>query len=171
MSPSLAVDRKKLYLFGGTVQVDGNKQPCSTLEVYDSETDKWTIIATDIPHTAPSMKMYSLAGRLLFFGIDPSDGQQLRFTIFDPEPKALPQIAKPLDFSNHGTAVNVTDSVNAVMRRDKNKDGVISENEIGKRMKSFFMNADKNGDRSLSYAEVQAELEAEANKETETEND
>ena len=171
MSPSLAVHRKKLYLFGGTVQVDGNQQPCSTLEVYDSETDEWKIIATDLPHTAPNMKMHSLAGRLLFCGIDPSDGHKLRFTIFDPEPKASPQIAKPLDFSNHGTAVNVTDSVKAVMRRDENKDGVISEDEIGKRMKSFFMAADKNGDRSLSYAEVQAELEAEANKETESEND
>ena len=114
------------------------------------------------------MKMHSLAGRLLFYGIDPSDGKQLRFTIFDPEPKASPQIAKPLDFSSHGSAVNVTDSVKAVMRRDENKDGVISEDEIGKRMKSFFIAADKNGDRSLSYDEVQAELEAEAKKETES---
>lgn len=69
-----------------------------------------------------------------------------------------------MSFMASGNGGDVTDSVKAIMRRDSNKDGFVTEAEIGKRMKSFFDAADKNGDQRMNIEEVTAELKAAAEK-------
>ena len=164
LSPSIAIDEKKLYLFGGESHRNGKLVPCPSLEMYDSETDCWLEIASSVPFTNAAMTVHSLEGRLFFFGNDSADDSLLRFTIFDPEPLASPRISEPMSFMASGNGGDVTDSVKAIMRRDSNKDGFVTEAEIGKRMKSFFDAADKNGDQRMNIEEVTAELKAAAEK-------
>ena len=165
LSPSIAIHQTKLYLFGGKIRRNGKLEPCPFLEMYDSETDRWVTVAASVPCTNADMKMFSLGGRLLFFGNDSSDDSRLRFTIFDPDPMAAPKLSETLSFHGINRSGDVTDSVKAIMRRDVNKDGFVSKPEIGGRMESFFDAADDNGDHRLDIDEITAELKAAATQE------
>jgi N-acetylneuraminic acid mutarotase len=178
--PQVAVDGKQIYLFGGFSNLDGHFTECKTLEVYDSETDQWTTVADAIDGVDASMRLFNLAGRLLFFGVDRDNEQQVKFVMYDPNPMAQPKQVAAMSFRDSGSRGSSEAAKNAkmLMRKDTNKDGKLSADELGKRMSIFAEAADTDGDGLVSFREAKTKMEAdeqaekEANESTEpTSND
>jgi N-acetylneuraminic acid mutarotase len=159
--PMVVAEDKKIYLFGGFSNADGHFAECPSLEVYDSETDQWTTVAETIPGVDASMRMFNLAGRLLFFGIDREQPQQAKFAIYDPNPTAPPVTVVATSFGGtQNTGSEATKNAKLMMRKDANKDGRLSLQELGTRMADFAKAADSDGDGLVSFEELKAKLEA-----------
>jgi len=167
--PQVAVDGKKIYLFGGFSNVDGHFTECKTLEVYDSETDKWSTMAESIAGVDASMRLFNMAGRLLFFGIDRDNDAQAKFVIYDPNPTAQPAQVAAMRFGGDGRRGGGDAAKNAkmLMRKDTDKDGKLSADELGKRMGDFVKQADTDGDTLVSFTEAKAKMEADEKAELE----
>ena len=158
--PSVAVDGKKLYLFGGFSNTDGNFSECESLEMYDSETNAWKTVAESIDGVDASMRLFNLAGRLLFFGVDRQDDQRVKFVLFDPDPTVMPDEVAAMNFMRRSRGGDAERNAKSLMRRDTDKDGLLSQEELGKRMKEIFDAADANQDQRVSFQELLTKLEA-----------
>lgn len=101
--PMVAVEGKKVYLFGGFSGDNGHFTANATLEVYDSEADTWTTLAESIEGVDASMRLFNLAGRLVFFGIDRDNDAQAKFVLYDPNPIAEPTTVAATSFSGGKT--------------------------------------------------------------------
>ncbi|QGJ68758.1 N-acetylneuraminate epimerase [Planctomycetales bacterium 10988] len=172
--PSLVVSDEVLYLFGGFTRTkDGHFAPATSLERYDSETDKWTTVSQNLPaEIDSSMAMLNMGGRLLFYGIDRHAEGVANFVLYDPSPQAEPEVVSAMSFSRStDSSEEVDQNTKVIMRKDANKDGQVSRNELGNRMTAFFESADSNSDQMLSYTEVKEAFERQAEIEEKDENE
>jgi len=168
--PMFAVDGKKLYLFGGFSNEGGHFTECTKLEVYDTETDRWSIVAESIEGVDASMRLFNLAGRLLFFGIDRETAGQAKFVLYDPNPTQQPETVAAMSFGGRPRGGSeAAANAKMMMRKDTDKDGKLSIEELGRRMGDFFKAADTDGDSLVSFAEAKAKLEADEAAEKEIE--
>ncbi|MEL7266005.1 MAG: hypothetical protein AAFP69_14490 [Planctomycetota bacterium] len=159
--PSVAVDGKMIYLFGGFSNDDGQFKECPKLEVYDSESDSWTTMSESIAGVDASMRLFNVSGRLLFFGIDREKEGRAKFVLFDPNPTAEPQAVAAMSFGGFGRrSSQATANAKMLMRKDTDKDGKLSASELGKRMSAFAKAADTDGDTLVSFAEAEAKMKA-----------
>ena len=158
--PSVAVDGKKLYLFGGFSNTGGNFTECESLEMYDSETNVWSTVAESIDGVDASMRLFNLAGRLLFFGVDRQNDKQVNFVLYDPDPTVMPDEVAAMSFMRRNGGGDAERNAKALMRRDTDKDGFLSQEELGKRMKEIFVAADADRDQRVSLQELLTKLEA-----------
>ncbi|MEM7475471.1 MAG: kelch repeat-containing protein [Planctomycetota bacterium] len=162
--PSLVATSDKLYLFGGFTNTTGHFSPATTLEAYDFEQESWTTIASDSFEATPSMKMLEFNGRLLFYGIDEEFDGQANFVLFDPEPSTVPGTVAPMSFggSRRSRAGEAEETAKMMIRKDVNKDGKLSKEELGSRMAGLVDAGDSDGDGLLSKQETIQVLKAEA---------
>ena len=158
--PSVAADGKKIYLFGGFSNSDGHFSECESLEVYDSETNVWSTLAKKIDGVDASMRLFVLSGRLLFFGVDRLNDQQVKFALFDPDPTAKPDQVVAMNFTGRRRRADTEVNARALMRRDTDKDGLLSREEFGRRMEKVFVDADRNQDQQVSFKELMTKLKA-----------
>ncbi|MEM7010751.1 MAG: DUF3386 family protein, partial [Verrucomicrobiota bacterium] len=162
--PSLAELNDKLYLFGGFTQSDdGHFAAATSLESYDPKTDKWTTIAEELDNIPPSMRVMEFGGRLLFYGIDPEVDGKANFVLAVPEPTASPGTFDSMSFGSRGPrggGGEATENAKALMRRDADKDGNLTAEELGKRLAYLLEEGDANDNGMLTYSEVKAALEA-----------
>lgn len=152
--PSLASDGKRLYLFGGFSNVDGHFSPESSLEVYNPEANRWTILAEELPGIDSSMAMFNFGGRLLFYGIDREVNGQANFVLFDPNPRETPAAAEGLNFSGRRRGSEAEANAKAMLRKDTNKDGKLSAAELGDRLGSLLKSGDQDNDGLLTREEL-----------------
>ncbi|MFN3153260.1 DUF3386 family protein [Bremerella sp.] len=163
--PSLASDGKRLYLFGGFSNADGHFSPESSLEVYDPAADRWTVLAEALPEIDSSMAMFNFGGRLLFYGIDKEVDGQANFVLLDPNPRETPGTSEGLNFSGRRRGSEADANAKTMMRKDTNKDGKLSADELGDRLRSLIESGDEDNDGLLTREELVAALkkqEAEA---------
>ncbi|MEW4456033.1 DUF3386 family protein [Bremerella sp. JC817] len=161
--PSLVSDGKRLYLFGGFANNDGHFAPATALEVYDPAADRWTVLASELPGVDASMAMFNFGGRLLFYGIDKEADGQANFVLYDPNPTEAPKEVAAANFSGRrGRGSEATSNAKAMLRKDTNKDGKLSPEELGDRLKSLVESADTDGDGLLSHEELVKALEKQA---------
>ncbi|MEM9826519.1 MAG: hypothetical protein AAF958_08010 [Planctomycetota bacterium] len=158
--PMTAVDGEKIYLFGGFSNDGGHFNECKVLEVYDTQSDTWSVVADSIDDVDASMRVFNLGGRLLFFGIDREVEGQAKFVLYDPTPTAAPETVEAMSFSGRRGGSEATRNAKMLMRRDSNKDGKLSLDELGKRMAPFIESADKDGDRLVSFNEAESKMKA-----------
>jgi hypothetical protein len=149
-------------LFGGFRNDQGHFTECPVLEVYDLQTGRWSTVAESIPGVDASMRMLGLSGRLLFFGIDRERDAQANFALYDPSPMtAVEQVASMNTNGPRGGKDPVAEA-KLLMRKDVNKDGKLSLDELGTRMIDFVTRADRDGDRLLSFEEIKSTITAQA---------
>lgn len=169
--PQLVTSGKQLFLYGGFTNTDGHFAPVTSLEVYDSESTSWRTVADEIAGVGPSMTMLEMNGRLLFYGID-GESKQANFVLFDPDPYAEPETVAGMSFGfGRNTNGDAQRNAKLMMRKDMNKDGKLSREELGQRMAEFFNKADANADDLLTLDEAVAALEAEAKSNSEDSGD
>ncbi len=160
--PSLAEANGKLYLFGGFTKADDHFTPAPSLEVYDPAKDEWTTLAEKLDNIPPSMNMVAFGGRLLFYGVDPETDGKANFVLAVPESTASPGTFERESFSQRrrrGEGGDSTESAKTLMRRDADKDGKLTAEELGSRLASLLEEGDANGDGVLTYREAKAALE------------
>ncbi|QDU76338.1 N-acetylneuraminate epimerase [Bremerella volcania] len=156
--PSLASDGKRLYLFGGFSNTNGHFSPEPSLEVYDPAANRWTVLAEELPGIDSSMAMFNFGGRLLFYGIDRGKDGQANFVLFDPNPREPPAEAEGLNFSVRRRGSDAEANAKTMMRKDTNKDGKLSADELGDRLGSLIESGDENKDGLLTQEELIATL-------------
>jgi len=160
--PTAAVSDGKIYLFGGFTPSAGHLGATSCLEVYDPQTDRWTVFSENLNGVDPSMQMLSCSDRLLFFGIDQGDAMVARLILLDPSPKSVPATFETMTFAGGGRSNDeVERNALILMRKDSNKDWKLTREELGSRLDDFLHKADSNHDGLLEYAEVLATMKAE----------
>jgi len=167
--PSLSSDGKKLYLYGGFSNADGHFSPESSLEVYDPQANRWTVLAEELPGVDRSMAMFNFGGRLLFYGIDREVDGLANFVLLDPNPRETPSISEGLSFSRRRRGSEAETNAKTMMRKDTNKDGKLSAEELGDRLGSLIESGDEDNDGLLTWEELVAALkqqEAEAKSES-----
>ncbi len=156
--PSLVSDGKRLYLFGGFSNSGGHFSPESSLEVYDPEANRWTVLAEQLPGIDHSMAMFNFGGRLLFYGIDRQKDGQVNFVLIDPNPRETPVAAEGLSFSGRPRNDEAETNAKTMLRKDTNKDGKLSADELGDRLGSLIESGDENQDGLLTRDELIAVL-------------
>src|SRR5690606_21000594 len=136
----LAAMNGKLYLFGGFTRKDGHFAPATSLEAYDPENDEWTTLAEELENVPPSMKMIAFGGRLLFYGVDPEIDGKANFVLAVPEPTASPGTfeGRSGSLSRRRGGGDATENAKALMRRDADKDGKLTTEELGPRLASLL---------------------------------
>ncbi|WP_417388353.1 hypothetical protein [Gimesia sp.] len=166
--PSLVAAGDKLFLFGGFTNVDGHFSPARSLEVYVPQTDQWTVVAEELNGVDPSMTMFNLNGRLLFYGIDKTEDGLARFVLLDPSPETAPEEVASMSFSGRrrDPAQQAKQEAMSLMRKDADKDGKLSGAELGERMADFVKKADQNADGFVTVEEAAAVIEKERRSET-----
>lgn len=157
--PSVAVSDDSLYLFGGFGQSEGHFAPATSLEKFDAKSGSWTTVADEIPGVNQSMTMFSLSGRLLFFGIN-EDGNAAEFVLYDPAPMTQPADVATMSFSGRrgSSADEAKRDAKLLLRKDTDKDGRLSASELGSRLSDFFSSADTNSDNFVTLTEAVAAL-------------
>ncbi|QDT77532.1 N-acetylneuraminate epimerase [Gimesia maris] len=161
--PSLVAAGDKLYLFGGFTNVDGHFSPAGSLEMYDPQADEWTVVAAELAGVDPSMSMFAMNGRLLFYGIDKTEDGLARFVLLDPAPETPPEQVASMSFGSRrrDPAQQAKQEAMSLMRKDTDKDGKLSSAELGERMADFVKKADQNGDGFVTVEEAAAVIENE----------
>ncbi|MEO1525758.1 MAG: DUF3386 family protein [Planctomycetota bacterium] len=158
--PTTCVADGKLYLFGGFSNEGGHFEESPSLECYDPETNKWTMLAHEIPGIDASMRLINMRGRLLFFGIDRDREGYANFVLFDPAPTAEPTEVAGMSFARRSGGGDAERNAKMLMRRDTDKDGKLSAAELGSRMAKFVERADSDGDQLVSFIEAKTVMEA-----------
>ncbi|MEM9586807.1 MAG: kelch repeat-containing protein [Planctomycetota bacterium] len=165
--PAACVNGGKIWLFGGFQSSGGVFEECSTLECYDPESNTWTIVDDSIPGVDASMRLFDFNGRLLFFGIDRQDSSSANFVLYDPDPVAEPLEVAAMTFGASSTSESAEQNAKSLMRKDTNKDGVLSLQELGNRLQDFAAEADADGDSRITMDELVAKMTADEQAEAE----
>lgn len=168
--PQVASNDKSLFIFGDYTSDQGQLQSALTLEAYDKSKDQWTTLSDSLPQLSADTRLLSLQGRLLFFGVAPSNPAQSQLVIYYPNLVGQTPTVSPMSFAGFTSRGAETPEQTAknLMRKDADKDGLLSKAEIGQRMTAFFDSADKDQDGLLSHDDV---LLAVRNKELEDQDD
>ncbi|WP_291172285.1 hypothetical protein [Gimesia sp.] len=161
--PSLVAAGDKLYLSGGFTNVDGHFSPAKSLEMYDPQSDEWTVVAAELAGVDPSMTMFAMNGRLLFYGIDKTEDGLARFVLLDPAPESKPEQVASMSFGGRrrDPAQQARQEAISLMRKDTDKDGKLSSAELGERLADFIKKADQNADGFVTPEEAAAIIEKE----------
>lgn len=159
--PSVCVDGETIYLFGGFSRADGHFAPCGVLEAYDAESNTWTVVSESVPGVDNSMQMFNMSGRLLFFGIDREEDNAANFVLYDPAPAREPQLVEAMGFGGGRGRDESAANARMLMRKDADKDGRLSFDELGQRMLAFAKKADSDGDTFVTFSEAKTALSAE----------
>jgi len=162
--PSLASDGKRLYLYGGFSNSQGHFSPETSLEVYDAKADRWTVLAEELPEIDSSMAMFNFGGRLLFYGIDREVDGQANFVLLDPNPREAPAEINGTNFSRRRRSSETETTAKTMMRKDTNKDGKLSAEELGDRLASLIQTGDEDQDGLLTREELIAALDKQEEK-------
>ena len=80
--------------------------------------------------------------------------------LFDPDPTVMPDQVAAMNFMSRSRGGDAERNAKSLMRRDTDKDGLLSREELGKRMKEIFDAADANEDQRVSFQELLTKLEA-----------
>ncbi|MEC9097317.1 MAG: kelch repeat-containing protein, partial [Planctomycetota bacterium] len=167
-SPDLVIANKKLYLFGGDSPESSDGPVNNTIEVYDIATDQWSNFAHPLPEIDSSMRLFSFNDRLLFYDIDQKKKGVVNFILLDPEPLASPGTVAAMDFSSTSSENDeVVNSTKLLMRRDTNRDGKLTKDELGSRLATLIKEGDSNSDGNISYAELKRVMESRVKSEKE----
>ncbi|MEM7308746.1 MAG: DUF3386 family protein [Planctomycetota bacterium] len=157
--PSAAVIGGKIYLFGGFTRTTSGFTAATELEVFDTETGEWEVLASELPGVATNMVMKSVGPRLLFYGIDEEVDGRANLILLDPEPMAAAPVVASMSFNSSGRD-QTSEDAKQLMRKDQDRDGKLSRDELGSRLESLFADGDTDEDGVLSYNEVEAALRA-----------
>ncbi|HBE68046.1 MAG TPA: hypothetical protein DDW52_07835 [Planctomycetaceae bacterium] len=160
--PSLAEAGGKLYLFGGFTSESGHFSPASSLECFNPESGKWTTVADSLDGIPPSMSMHEFSDRLLFYGIDAEQDGVANFAVLDPSPLIAPVPVSGMNFASSRGGDDSAETARMMIRRDTNKDGKLSADELGSRLASLVKTGDTDGDNLLTISETAAALKAQA---------
>jgi N-acetylneuraminic acid mutarotase len=162
---SVASDGKRIFLFGGYRESAQGLQPVESLEVYDLETNQWSVIADRLPGIDYAMRVFPVAGRLCFFGVDSKASGTAKFGLFDPSVPLGLDLTEASASAAAGTESaedrELIRNAKSLMRKDIDKDGRLSRAELGSRMEEFFRNADADEDERLTYQEILNALKSE----------
>ncbi|MEM8669116.1 MAG: DUF3386 family protein [Planctomycetota bacterium] len=158
--PSACAIDKKIFVFGGFAMSAGHFGQVASLQMYDTETDTWSTLFEDLPGTDASMRIMNFNDRILFYAVDREEDGVANFALYDPQPTAEPPVVEGFSFARRSGGGDAERNAKLMMRKDVDKSGQLSMDELGKRMAAFAKSADSNGDNLISYAEVKAALEA-----------
>ena len=160
LSPDLVIANKKLYLFGGKAPESSDEPVNNTIEVYDIASDQWSNFPPALPEINSSMRLFSFNDRLLFYGINPKEKGVVNFILLDPEPLATPGTVAAMDFTSTGSGNDeAANNTKLLMRRDTNRDGQLTKDELGSRLATLIKEGDSNSDGAISYAELKRVME------------
>ena len=119
------------------------------------------------------MRMVAFNGRLLFYAVHPEKEGVANFALYLPDPTANAPVVEGLSFGpSQGSEAD--QNARLLMRKDPDKSGDLSREELGKRMATFAKEADTNGDLLVSFQEAKeafAAAEAQAETDDTNEND
>ena len=158
--PSVCVMDEKIYLFGGRRLKNDRWEATASLEVYDKEKNEWSLLGEQLAEVDPAMQMLALGGRFLFVSFNQTQQGSADFILYDPTPTADPGVAASLDFSSSGDTDQSERNAKMLMRKDTDKDGKLSLDELGKRMADFAEDADTNGDGLISFEEAKEAMKS-----------
>ena len=106
------------------------------------------------------MQMLAYNNRLLFYGVDSDVDGQANFILLDPNPRAVPQSVTTMSFGSPRGGGASSETARLLIRRDTNKDGKLSREELGSRL-AYLLDGDENGDDLLSIEELKSKLQSE----------
>jgi hypothetical protein len=158
-SCSTACLGNSIFLFGGQTENSGNFSTVDSLEIYDTRLNHWQVMEPRLPGIDGAMQMLSYDNRLLFFGTDANNPNVVTFAIYDPNLATNEQTQYPVADLRPPTGVLRTEedpirNAQMMMRRDTDKDGRLSQQELGSRMQDFFQRADRDRDGYLTFEEI-----------------
>ena len=106
------------------------------------------------------MRLFSFNDRLLFYGINPKEKGVVNFILLDPEPLATPGTVAAMDFTSTGSGNDeAANNTKLLMRRDTNRDGQLTKDELGSRLATLIKEGDSNSDGAISSAELKRVME------------
>ena len=171
--PSVCTLDRKIYVYGGFEMREGHFASAASMDVYDTESDTWSTAFDNLDGLAPSMRMVAFNGRLLFYAVHPEKEGVANFALYLPDPTANAPVVEGLSFGpSQGSEAD--QNARLLMRKDTDKSGDLSREELGKRMATFAKEADTNGDLLVSFQEAKeafAAAEAQAETDDTNEND
>lgn len=86
ISPELVALNGKLYLAGGSSPTAGKSfQPNFSIEVYDPENRRWSILTDTLPVSPRHIHMLALRDRLLIYSANHEKAEAMNLLIVDPE--------------------------------------------------------------------------------------
>ncbi len=154
----LAIANNKVYLLGIPTTSKTSKP---TLQVYDVNTNAWTDFPYMLPKLSPGSRMFSFNDRLLFYSVNNNEQGVVDFVMLDPEPMAAPGTVAAMSFTSSNSSKNeVQSNVKLLMRRDADRDGKLTSEELGSRLASIINEGDSDKDGAVSFAELQTVMEA-----------
>ncbi|MEM1228423.1 MAG: kelch repeat-containing protein [Planctomycetota bacterium] len=155
--PRACVIDESIYLFGGFSDDAGYFSECTKLECFDTESGTWSVLAETLPGVDASMRIFDFNDRLLFFGVDREDNSRANFVLVDLDPHAQPDLVDSSTASfGRRKRDEAAENAKSLMRKDDDKDGMVSFEELGERMRSLGKDADANADQLISYEEAVA---------------
>lgn len=152
--PSLVQADGRLFLFGGFTNQTGHFAPATSLEVFDPKLGEWSTVFENLSGLTAKMTMLALDGRLLFYGIDDSEDGLANFVLFDPAPLTAPDTILADGFGGREQVDESAETAKMMIRKDANKDGMLSAEELGARMAGLISQGDTDGDGLLTLAET-----------------
>ncbi len=85
LSPEMAVLNGRIYMAGGSSQDDlGDIVPNASMEVFDPETQKWSLVMEKLPIPTRHMRMFTFNDRLLFVSTHFEDPSKIMLALVDP---------------------------------------------------------------------------------------
>ena len=85
ISPELVALDGKLYLAGGSSpKAESGFERNSTLEVYDPEAGKWSVVLDELPVPPGHLRMFAFRDRLLLYSAHTEEVNAIRLAIIDP---------------------------------------------------------------------------------------
>lgn len=154
--PSLAAAGGKLYLSGGFAKVDGHFQAAKTVEAYDPAANKWETAFAELPINPSATTMLEFQDRLLFYGVDRERDGVAQFALVDPNPSSASFGKQPVQLEERNAAT--ADTLARLLRLDKDKDGKLTQDEVGERYRPIITRADADKDGFATKEELEAAL-------------
>ncbi|WP_197453948.1 Kelch repeat-containing protein [Caulifigura coniformis] len=159
--PNLAAAGGKLYLSGGFAKVDGHFASATAIEVYDPESNTWSVAFEELAPRLARMSLVSLQDRLLFYSVDADKAGLAHFVLIDPNPQTVGYGEAPAQPEERSAGAELAAQLKAL---DKNGDGNVAADEVGERYKRLIARIDANKDGSASAEEIAAFTKAEDEK-------
>ncbi len=149
----LAVAGGKVYLAGGFSRVDGHFASTTAIEVYDPDKNVWTSTLEEFAPQLSKMRVLGYDDRLLFYSVDPDKEGLAHFVLVDPAPQTQGYgVQEPLPEAR-SAGQDLLAQLNSL---DKNGDGNVALEEVGRRFQALVKRADADRDGIATKAEIEA---------------